>query len=79
VKRVLYRYKVILEWDEEGKGYVVSVPALPGCFTQGDTIEEALERAKEAITGHLAALAQEGLPLPTKDVEIAEVQVEIAS
>lgn len=76
---MLARYKVILEWDEEGQGYVVSVPALPGCFTQGDTIEEALERAKEAIAGHLAALAQEGLPLPTKDVEIAEVQVEIAS
>ncbi|MGB9860661.1 MAG: type II toxin-antitoxin system HicB family antitoxin [Moorellaceae bacterium] len=76
---MLYRYKVILEWDEEGQGYVVSVPALPGCFTQGDTIEEALERAKETIAGHLAALVQEGLPLPTKDVEIAEVQVDTAS
>ncbi|MDQ0285422.1 putative RNase H-like HicB family nuclease [Desulfofundulus luciae] len=63
---MLCRYKVILEWDEEGQGYVVSVPALPGCFTQGDTVEEALERAKEAIAGHLAALAREGLPLPTK-------------
>ncbi|MGB9793393.1 MAG: type II toxin-antitoxin system HicB family antitoxin, partial [Thermacetogeniaceae bacterium] len=54
---MLYRYKVILEWDEEGQGYVVSVPALPGCFTQGDTVEQALERAKEAIVGHLEALA----------------------
>jgi predicted RNase H-like HicB family nuclease len=70
---MLCRYKVILEWDEEGQGYVVSVPALPGCFTQGGTIEEAMERAKEAIAGHLAALVQEGLPLPTKDVEITEV------
>ncbi|MGQ9497511.1 MAG: type II toxin-antitoxin system HicB family antitoxin [Desulfotomaculales bacterium] len=57
---MLCSYKVILEWDEEGQGYVVSVPALPGCFTQGDTVEEALERAKEAIAGHLAALAREG-------------------
>ncbi|MBE3586231.1 type II toxin-antitoxin system HicB family antitoxin [Desulfofundulus thermocisternus] len=71
---MLYRYKVILEWDEEGKGYVVSVPALPGCFTQGDTVEEALERAQEAIAGHLAALVQEGLSFPIKDVEIAEAQ-----
>ncbi len=71
---MLYRYKVILEWDEEGQGYVVSVPALPGCFTQGGTVEEALERVKEAIAGHLAALAQEDLPLPTKDVETAEAQ-----
>lgn len=76
---MLYRYKVILQWDEEGQGYVVSVPALPGCFTQGSTIEEALERVKEAIAGHLTAMAQEGVPLPSKDVEIAEVQVEVAS
>ena len=76
---MLRKFKVILEWDEEGEGYVVSVPSLPGCFTQAGTIEEALERAKEAIAGHLEALAQEGLPLPSKDVEIAEVQVEMAS
>lgn len=72
------KFKVVLEWDEEGKGYVVSVPALPGCFTQGDTVEEALARAREAIQGHLEALVEAGLPLPAQDVDIAEVQVEIA-
>lgn len=76
---MLRKFKVVLEWDEEGQGYIVSVPSLPGCFTQGDTVEQALERAKEAIAGYLEALAQEGLPLPSKDVEFAEVQVEIAS
>jgi predicted RNase H-like HicB family nuclease len=76
---VLSKFKVVLEWDEEGQGYVVSVPSLPGCFTQGDTVEQALERAKEVLAGYLEALAQEGLPLPSKDVEFAEVQVEIAS
>jgi len=54
-------------------------PCFAGVLHPGrDTVEEALERAKEAIAGHLAALVPEGLPLPTKDVEIAEVQVEIA-
>jgi len=43
-----YDFKVILEPDETG-GYVVSCPSLPGCYSQGDTIEEALENIKEAI------------------------------
>lgn len=41
-------FKVILEPDETG-GYVVSCPSLPGCYSQDDTIEEALENIKEAI------------------------------
>lgn len=37
------RFKVILEWNEDGGGYTVTVPALPGCITEGDTVEEAIE------------------------------------
>ena len=43
-----HNYKILLSKEDEG-GYVVTVPALPGCITQGDTIEEALAMAKEAI------------------------------
>jgi predicted RNase H-like HicB family nuclease len=43
-----YDFKVILELDETG-GYVVSCPSLSGCYSQGDTVEEALENIKEAI------------------------------
>jgi predicted RNase H-like HicB family nuclease len=46
-----YDFKVILEPDETG-GYVVSCPSLPGCYSQGDTVDEALEalaNIKEAI------------------------------
>ena len=46
------------------KGYWVSVPALPGCFSQGDSYEEALEKAREAIECHLEALARDGEPIP---------------
>ncbi|MBU4220510.1 MAG: type II toxin-antitoxin system HicB family antitoxin [Euryarchaeota archaeon] len=42
-------FKVVIEEDEEVGGYVVSCPSLPGCFSQGDTTEEALENIKEAI------------------------------
>jgi predicted RNase H-like HicB family nuclease len=45
----VYDFKVLLEPDEEMGGYVVSCPSLPGCYTQGDTIDEALVNIKEAI------------------------------
>ena len=44
-----YDSKVLLEPDQEAGGYVISCPALPGCYTQGDTIDEALENMGEAI------------------------------
>ncbi len=47
------KFKVIIEEDKEDGGYVVSVPSLPGCRSQGDTIEEALENIKEAIELYL--------------------------
>ncbi len=50
---------------DEGEGYWVSVPALPGCFTQGKTYDEAVSRAQEAIQCHLEALAQSGEPIPS--------------
>ena len=40
-------YRILLTPEEEG-GFSVNVPSLPGCFTQGETIEEAIEMAKEA-------------------------------
>lgn len=43
------KFLVVLEPDPEVGGYNVTVPALPGCFTQGDTEEEALANAREAI------------------------------
>ena len=71
------RYTVLLEWDAEGPGYAVSVPALPGCLTQGTTVPEALERAREAIAGHVAALIETGQPVPTGDAPALMTVVEI--
>lgn len=58
------RYTVILEYDPEAQCYAVTVPALPGCTSQGVTIEESLANAKEAIAGHVASLQQLGEPIP---------------
>ncbi len=51
--------KVVIEEDEEVGGYVVSCPSLPGCFSQGDTMEEALENIKEAIQACLESLGED--------------------
>jgi predicted RNase H-like HicB family nuclease len=48
-------FKVILRPDPEDDGFNVSCPALPGCHSQGDTEEEAIENIKDAITGCLEA------------------------
>ena len=51
-------FKVVLHEAEED-GYIVSCPALPGCHSQGDSMDEALENIKEAIAGCLESLAGE--------------------
>ena len=60
-------FKIILEWNEDDDGFTVTVPALPGCITEGDTIEESLANAKEAIRGYLKALEKQGKPIPQGD------------
>ncbi len=76
----MQRYTVLLDY-EEGEGYAVSVPALPGCFTQGATVEQALARVREAIAGHIAALVDTGQPVPAETTApiIASVDVEAHS
>jgi predicted RNase H-like HicB family nuclease len=59
----VYDFKVLLEPDETG-GYVVSCPALSGCHSQGDTIEEALSNIKEAIELCLEDMGARGEPIP---------------
>ena len=53
-------YDVILHPDLEEGGFWVECPALPGCASQGDTVEEALMMIKDAITGHLEVIAEKG-------------------
>lgn len=63
------KLKIIFEPSDEG-GYTVTVPALPGCISEGDTIEEALANIKEAISLYL----EEDEPLYTPpDVTVMEI------
>jgi antitoxin HicB len=56
-------YTVVVE-PEEGGGFYVTVPTLPGCFTHGRTVEECRERAVEAIESHIAGLRADGEEVP---------------
>ena len=58
------RYTVVLTPEAEAGGYSVSVPALPGCYSQGETVEDALAQIREAIGLHLWGLEQDGDPIP---------------
>ena len=59
------RYTVIIEPDEEEPHrYNVHVPALPGCLTYGESIDDALMNALEAIQGYVAVVVAQGNPVP---------------
>lgn len=60
------KYTVILQRENDG-GYVVSVPALPGCVSQGDSREEALKNIEEAIELYLEDVKAAGEPVPAED------------
>ncbi len=68
-------YRIRLEKEEEG-GYTVIVPALAGCITFGETVDEAIEMAKEAIEGYIETLMELGKDIPT-DNEVLEYTVSV--
>ena len=66
--------QVIMYPGEDGY-WVVEVPSLPGCISQGKTRDEALENIKEAIAGYIAALEEDGLPVPEEHFDTLVVAV----
>jgi predicted RNase H-like HicB family nuclease len=64
------KYKVVLQQSEEG--FSVSCPGLPGCWSQGETEQEALENIRHAIREYLAAMAE-----TLKDADVREIEVSI--
>jgi predicted RNase H-like HicB family nuclease len=58
------KLSIEIERDEDGFSFIATVPALPGCITQGSTLAEARANAREAIAGHLASLRHHGEAVP---------------
>lgn len=73
------RFTVLLHKNVEVHGYSVIVPELPGCFSQGDTLQDALNNAREAIKLHLEGLREAGeeVPVETEPFVVAHVDVSV--
>lgn len=68
-------YTVLIEQDEDGI-YIAKVPDIPGCYTQGKTVEQAMERIREAIQVCLEAEELEDV-MPLKFIGIQQVEVKV--
>ena len=68
------KYLVVVRAEEEG-GFGVSCPGLPGCYSQGETREEALENIAIAIREYLEAVAEEYRGAEVHKVEAPEVEI----
>jgi len=72
----ILRYHAVFEPVSEG-GFTVVVPKLPGLVTEGDTFEEALSMAKDAIEGYLEVLKDAGEDIPAPDTESFTTSIDV--
>jgi len=70
------RFHLVLKPDKEDHGYTVIVPSLPGCVTEGDTVEEAIANAKAAIALYMDLLTEQGEDIP-EDADAVITTVEV--
>ncbi len=74
-----YQYTIVLHPEPEEGGYSVTVPALTGCYAQGETVEEAIALAKEAIRVHIQGMIEDGEPIPEEDESTQVLRVRVAA
>ena len=74
-----YSFQIVIEKEAEDAGYFAYSPTLPGCFSNGLTIEEAKHNIREAVEQHIASLRDHVQPIPQKDsvVHVEELSVGI--
>jgi predicted RNase H-like HicB family nuclease len=74
---LLMKFQAIFTFDEEYGGYVVEIPELPGCMSQGKTLDEALANIKEAARGVLFVMERNGEPYSsaTRQVLVGEIAI----
>lgn len=74
-----YSFEVVIEKEADDEGYCAWSPSLPGCFSNGRTIEDAKRNMREAVTQHLSALLAKGEPIPQNErlVHVEELAIGI--
>ncbi len=72
-----YTFEIVIEKEAEDDGYAAYSPTLPGCFSNGKTIEEAKRNIREAIQQHIEALLAHGQSVPQNErlVHVEELTV----
>jgi predicted RNase H-like HicB family nuclease len=74
-----YSFEVVMEKEADDEGYSARNPSLPGCFSNGRSIEEAKRNMREAVTQHVTALLAPGEPVPQNErpVHVEELAIGI--
>ena len=83
MKTIYYPAKIT--YDKEDKSFLVEFPDLEGCLTEGETLDDALKNAKEALSGYLASIFERGFTIPEpsrlkgKNIHLIEPEPEVAT
>ncbi|HEV8676215.1 MAG TPA: type II toxin-antitoxin system HicB family antitoxin [Methylomirabilota bacterium] len=74
-----YTFEIVIEKEAEDEGYTAYSPTLPGCFSNGKTVEEAKRNIREAIQLHVESLLAHGQPIPQNErlIHVEELTVGI--
>lgn len=78
-ERMPYTYTIVLDPDLDEGGYTVTVPALPGCVKQGETVAECIANAQEAISLYIEDLVSSGESIPEERVHPQLLSVTVAA
>jgi len=72
-----FSFEIVIEKEPDDEGYFAYSPTIPGCFSNGETIEQTKHNIREAIAQHLESLRSRGEPIPQSDriVHIEELTV----
>jgi len=73
----VYQYTAVFEPDKKSGGFTVTIPALPGCISEGDTFEEALKNIKEAAILYLETAREENQEIPAEEKGVVVAPIEI--
>ena len=75
-----YNFEIVIEKETNGNGYSAYSPSLPGCFSNGKTIEEARHNIRAAIQQHVTALREKAIAIPQKEqiVHIEELSIGVS-
>lgn len=76
LKQKVYKYIAVFEPDDARGGYTVTIPALPGCISEGDTFEKALANIKEAAKLYLEVMKKEDNQISSQDAIVAPIQIQ---